>query len=738
MWDNPAMVSVTHAVAPDADAPPFELLVDGLEASARREIDEALTFARDVYGDEVLGTGESVWTHAQGMALIASALRLDGEARVAAILFAVPVYRAGSLEQVSQRFGDAVAGILEGLRKLNGLRVVTRMQGKGDAPDVRAQTESLRKMLLAMAADIRVVLLRLASRTQTLRHYADTKSVVPHEMARESLDLYAPLANRLGVGQLKWELEDLSFRFLEPATYKQIAGKLDERRSEREAFIHEATALLRSELAAAGIDAEVYGRPKHIYSIYNKMRAKKLDFEQVYDIRAVRILVHKVNQCYKALDIVNRLWIPIPEEYDDYISNPKGNNYQSLHTALRAADGRALEVQIRTYEMHRHAEFGVAAHWRYKEGGGAGEAYDEKIALLRSLLSWREDIADSTDWVEKSRRAALDDTIYLLTPQGRVIDLPDGATPVDFAYRLHTDLGNRCRGAKVDGHLVPLNTRLKSGQTVEIVAAKEGGPSRDWLNPQLGYTASGRARTKIKQYFSQLEESEMLARGRSFVIKELQREGQTQANIEDLAERLGFRNADALFVASSRGEVGVRAVHNALRGGSPEESDAGPGVVIGRSRSGDSSGKVLIVGVGKLMTSLSRCCKPAPPDAIQGFVTRGRGVSVHRVDCASFQNLVRQEPERVVEAEWGADAFKGPQSLFSVDVSVEAGDRQGLLRDISDVLSREKINVTAVNTLSKKGKAFMCFTLEVNGVAQIRQAIQLIREVGGVIDARRK
>ena len=734
------MVSVTHAVSADASAPPLELLVEGLEASAGRDLEAALEMARDIYSDEVLGTGEPVWTHALGMALIASSLRLDADARIAAVLFAVPVYRAGSLEKVAGRFGDSVAGIVEGLRKLNGLRVLTRAQTGGEAADVRAQTESLRKMLLAMAADIRVVLLRLASRTQTLRHYAERKSEVAPELARESLDIYAPLANRLGVGQLKWELEDLSFRFIEPATYKQIARKLDERRAEREAFIEEAIALLKRELAAAGIDAEVYGRPKHIYSIYNKMRSKKLRFEQVYDIRAVRVLVRKVNQCYKALDIVNRLWEPIPEEYDDYISKPKGNNYQSLHTAVRAADGRALEVQIRTHEMHRHAEFGVAAHWRYKEGGGAGEAYDEKIALLRSLLSWRDEVADSADWVAQSRRAALDDTIYLLTPQGRVIDLPDGATPVDFAYRLHTDLGHRCRGAKVEGQLVPLNTRLRSGQTVEIVAAKEGGPSRDWLNAQQGYIATSRARNKIRQYFNQLEESEMLARGRSFVIKELQREGQTQANIEELAERLGFKGADALFVAAGRGEVGVRAVHNALRGEGVEASGAGaePGIVVGRSRSGDTGGKVLIVGVGKLMTSLGRCCKPAPPDAIQGFVTRGRGVSIHRVDCPSFQNLVRREPERVVEAEWGDDAFKVAQTVFPVDVRVEAQDRQGLLRDISDVLSREKINVTAVNTLTKKGRAFMCFTFEVGGVAQIQHAITLIREVPGVIDARRK
>lgn len=737
------MVSVTHAVSSDTSDAPLELIADGLNHAARTQIQEALDLARDIYGDEVLGTGEQVWTHALGMALIASSLRLDYEARMAGILFGVPVYRAGSLETVAQRFGDSVAGIVEGLRKLNGLRVVTRVNvGKNVSSTSGSQTESLRKMLLAMATDIRVVLLRLASRTQTLRYYAESRSEAPAEVALESLDIYAPLANRLGVGQLKWELEDLSFRFLDPTSYKQIAKMLDERRAEREGFIEDAVDLLKGELKKIGIEAEVTGRPKHIFSIYNKMRKKKLDFSQLYDIRAVRVLVAQVNQCYRVLDIVNRLWEPIPAEFDDYIVRPKGNNYQSLHTALRAADGRALEVQIRTHEMHQHAEFGVAAHWRYKEDSdGGNEAYDEKIALLRSLLSWREEVTDAADWIERSRRVALDDTIYLLTPQGRVIDLARGATPIDFAYRLHSELGHRCRGAKVDGKLVPLNTPLESGQTVEIVAAKEGGPSRDWLNAQLNYVATNRARSKIRQYFNQLEESEVLARGRSFVIKELQRDGQSQANIEDLAENLGFKSTDSMFLAAGRGELGARAILNALRekenvpAEQAEESD----IVVGRSSSSrHAGGKVLVVGVGKLLTSLGRCCKPAPPDAIQGFVTRGRGVSVHRVDCPSFQNLAKREPERIIEAQWGEDAFKGERSVFPVDVVVEAADRNGLLRDISDVLSREKINVIAVNTLTKKNRAQMCFTFEVNGVSQIQRAIALIHEVSGVISASRR
>ncbi|CAI09856.1 GTP pyrophosphokinase (ATP:GTP 3'-pyrophosphotransferase) [Aromatoleum aromaticum EbN1] len=733
------MVSVTHAISQNDAVPPVELLADGLGADDRALIEKALELARGAYENHVLGTGESVWTHAMGMALIAASLRLDVETRVAALLFAVGDYGEDPIETVTARFGDGVARLVEGLRKLNGLRLLTRMTATATAPEIRAQTEVLRKMLLAMVEDIRVVLLRLASRTQTLRYFTEQKGEIRTDVARESLDIYAPLANRLGVWQLKWELEDLSFRFLEPETYKRIAKMLDERRVERESFIQEAIERLKREIAAVGIKAEVYGRPKHIYSIYNKMRAKRLDFSQVYDIRALRVLVGNVRDCYTVLGIVNQIWQPIGQEFDDYITKPKGNNYQSLHTAVLAGDGRAVEVQIRTHDMHKHAELGVAAHWRYKEGQGHGGDYDEKIALLRSLLSWRDEIADSADWVEKFKRASLDDAIYVLTPQGKVVDLPRGATPIDFAYRLHTDLGHRCRGAKVDGHLVPLNTHLENGQTVEITAAKEGGPSRDWLNPVQGYVATGRARTKIKQYFNQLEENELLARGRAVVTKEMQREGQSQANIDEIAGKLGFKNAESMFVAAGRGEVGPRAVHLALRDtGEPAPEAADSGMVIGQSRAGDSSDKILIVGVGKLLTSLGRCCKPAPPDAIEGFVTRGRGISIHRVDCRDFQRLAGSHPERVIKADWGEQAYNNRQSVFPVDIAVQAADRQGLLRDISEVLSREKLNVIAVNTLTKKGTAYMRFTMEVGGVAQVQRAITLIREVPDVIDAQRK
>jgi GTP pyrophosphokinase len=733
------MVAVTHSISQSASALSApELLCEGLAPEDAHRVGVALEWVQPIYEARTLGTHEPVWQHALGTALIAASLRLDADTRVAALCFAVGDVLDHPNDEIVTRFGEGVAQLVDGLRRLNGLRVITRMTTTASAPEIRAQSEVLRKMLLAMVEDIRVVLLRVASRTQTLRYFTDHPGPIRESIARESLDIYAPLANRLGIWQLKWELEDLSFRFLEPETYKRIARMLDERRVEREQFIVDAVARLKSEVVAIGVKAEVYGRPKHIYSIYNKMRGKRLDFSQIYDVRALRVLVSEVKDCYAVLGIVHQIWTPIPKEFDDYISMPKGNNYQSLHTAVYAADGRSLEVQIRTHGMHNHAELGVAAHWRYKEGGGAPNAdYDEKIALLRSLLSWRDEVTDAADWLEQFKRASLDDTIYVLTPQGRVIDLPRGATPIDFAYRVHTDVGHHCRGAKVNGHLVTLNTPLESGQTVEIMSTKEGGPSRDWLNAHQNYVCTSRARQKIKQYFSALEEEELLVRGRSVLSREIQREGHGQVNIEDLASRLGFKSAEALFVAAGRSEVGPRAIQIALRGAdSPELVEETPEVALGQSHSGDAGDTIMIVGVGKLMTSLGRCCKPAPPDAIQGYVTRGRGVSIHRIECRDFQALVRANPERLISAEWGSVGAP-KDAVFPVDILVHAMDRQGLLRDISEVLSREKLNVIAVNTLSRKGSARMRFTLEVHDGHQIQRAQTLIRDVKGVTDVER-
>ncbi len=743
------MVSVVHSLQQSSgEAETLAKLCLGLSADGAAGAVEALTLAREAYGGKLLGTGESILQHALGMALIVASLDLDVDARIAALLFAATDHVKDGNERLKAGYGDTVAGLVAGLHRLGSLRPLTRaaagagtVAGPGAADlraEVKPQAEILRKMLLAMVDDIRVVLLRLASRVQTLRFLNNQPGEQRLQMAQESLLIYAPLANRLGIWHVKWELEDLSFRYLEPETYKRIAKMLDEKRSERASFIDDAVARLQAEVAAVGVRAEIYGRPKHIFSIWNKMRGKDIDFANVYDVRAVRIIVDEIKDCYTALGIVHHLWQPIHGEFDDYISHPKGNFYRSLHTAVEVEDGRSLEVQIRTREMHEHAELGVAAHWRYKESGSsvkAGGAYEDKISWLRQLLSWRDEIADSAEWVEQFKRAALDDTIYVLTPQDKVIDLPRGATALDFAYRLHTDLGHRCRGAKIDGHMVPLNTPLKTGQRIEVVTVKSGGPSRDWLNPTQAYLASPRARSKVKQWFAALDDAELLAQGRSLVTRELQRESQSQANLDELAAKLGLKSAEALFLAVARGEVGMRALDVALRG-STAALEPEPEIHTRKSRAGDS--RILVVGVDKLLTQVGLCCKPIPPDAITGFVTRGKGISIHRVDCSNFRNMAARNPERVIGTEWGEQWAAQSGAVYSVDLLVDAGDRQGLLRDISDILTREKINVTAVRTQTRAGIAHMSFTVELSGTAALQKALVLLREVPGVVSAQRR
>jgi len=718
-----------------------EKLSTGLSTADGARIRRALEFIAPIYAGNRLGTGEEVSRHVLGMALIATALRLDADTRLAALLFAMHQFHPNNAkEQIEQEFSADIARLVSGLHRLNGLRLLAPTP-TSSMRDVRTQPEVLRKMVLAMVEDIRVVLLRLASRTQTLRYYTDHPGPEREETARESLDIYAPLANRLGVWEIKWELEDLSFRFLNPDTYQQIAHQIAQKRSERERFITEAIALLKKECEAAGIQAEIYGRPKHIYSIWKKMRAKQVPLEEIYDLRALRVIVDQVGDCYTVLGIVHQIWTPVAKEFDDYITKPKGNLYQSLHTAMIAADRRPLEVQIRTWEMHEHAELGVAAHWRYKEGvrgTGKQDAYGDKVALLRELLSWRDEIADASNWIEQFKRAALDDTIYVMTPQGRVVDLPRGATPIDFAYHVHTQIGHRCRGAKADGVLVALNTPLASGQTVEIVTAKQGGPSRDWLNPQLGFLRTSRARHKVKQYFISLDETQTVMEGRAVVQRELQREGATQANIDALAAQLGYASADAMFLAAGRNELGQRAIQQALRGPVPAPEPA-PEFVPRKSRVGGKNDGVLIVGVDKLLTQLGRCCKPAPRDPIQGYITRGKGISIHRSECPNFAGMARLNPERVIAADWGDSAQAGESggAAYPVDIAVECADRTGLLRDITEVLSREMINVTAVNTISRQGKAYMNFTMEVTGIAQLQRALKLIGEIPSVLRTRR-
>jgi GTP pyrophosphokinase len=489
------------------------------------------------------------------------------------------------------------------------------------------------------------------------------------------------------------------------------------------------------------LHADVSGRPKHIYSIWNKMRRKHAGIDSLYDIRAVRILVDEVKDCYTALGVVHNLWTPVPREFDDYIAKPKANDYRSLHTAVIGPEGKPLEVQIRTRDMHQHSEYGVAAHWRYKESGPARARHDPgfnaKIAWLRQILDWKDAVADASELLAAFKSSLFTESIYVLTPQGKVIDLPHGATPIDFAYHVHTGLGHRCRGARVDGQMVPLNYVLKNGQQVDIIAAKQGGPSRDWLNPDLGYVHSHRAKTKVRQWFKAQQLDETIAQGRAMVERELSRLGRTALKLEAVAAKAGFAKIDEFFAAYARDDINSRQVQAAIHA-VMEPATAGPvaepAVITRKSRAGGAGSGILVVGVDRLMTGLARCCKPATPDPIVGFVTRGKGVTIHRATCANVARIRTREPERLIAADWGA----AREEVFPVDIIVEAMDRQGLLRDVSEVFSREKINVTAVNTLSRNLQARMSFTLEVESVAQLKRTLALVQDVRGVLGAARR
>jgi GTP pyrophosphokinase len=631
--------------------------------------------------------GEDLHAHAMGVKEILLFLKLDE----ASCLAAEHLDSTLSKESLEKQLGQEVAQLIMGYRALKAAQLkIARQSSNQLGQSAQAQVEVLRKMLLAFAHDLRVVLLHLASVVQTLRWVTSQRIETPSSWAQDILDVDAALANRLGIWQLKWEMEDLAFRCLAPDTYKQIASLLDSKRIEREAFIADVMNRLQAELNQAGIKGEVQGRPKHIYSIWKKMQGKSIDFAQLYDVRAFRIMVEDVKDCYAALGIVHHIWQPIPKEFDDYIARPKPNGYQSLHTVVMDADNISFEVQVRTHEMHKQAEYGVAAHWRYKEAGKQGyagtvsakEEYDRRIAWARQLIAWKEDAWDQLKGQE------LDDQIYVLTPLGQVVPLQQGATPIDFAYSVHTDLGHHCRGSRVDGAMVPLDTQLKNGQTVEIISVKQGGPSLDWLNAERGYLATNRAKSKVRAWFTAQQ-----------------------------AEQDGDK--------TDKDEIVAEVVKPDL-----------PDIILRKSKVKAGQGDVLVVGVDSLLTQLSRCCRPVPPDPISGFVTRGRGVSIHRQDCSTFKQLLARAPERVVVTEWGNQP-EG-KSLFPVDLALMAVDRQGLLRDISEVFSRLKINVTGVKTQSRKGTASMQFTVEVPSTNGLQTAVSALLEVKGVTEARRK
>ena len=674
----------------------------------------------------------------------------DDETIAAALIVSALAKKDIDAALINELFGEDVASLVLGFMRAGKIDVAATAGGTDAHGADSVGIEALRKMLLAMADDVRVVLIKLAERVVYMRSITQAAESTRAAAARHTRSLFVPLANRLGIFAIKWELEDLSFRFLEPNIYKNIATLLDGKRIEREAFIERVLQSLRADLVRLNIKAEIAGRPKHIWSIHRKMQSKNLPFDHLYDIRAVRVLVDSVDDCYAVLALIHDEFKPIVGEFDDYIAQPKANNYQSLHTAVIGPEAKTLEVQIRTHEMHNASEHGVAAHWRYKEGAGhktaADKRFESKIAWLRQVLDWKRELADEGGFSEQVKQGLFNDTVYVFTPQGKVIDLTAGSTPVDFAYHVHTDLGHRCRGAKLDGQIVPLNTKLQNAQRVEILAAKQGGPSRDWLNPQLGFLASPRAMTKVRTWFRQEYFEVDVAHGRQTLDRELARNSATAVALEKISAALNHKDLNECLAEIGRGEITAHQIEIAIRGATNISLSTAP--VLGfealpiapdsTKSEHKSAGGVLMLGVNNIATLVAKCCKPMPPDAIVGFVTKTRGVMVHRLDCSNIVSLSNEQRDRLMPAQWSAGMGDTNSQKFAADIEVIANDRQGLLRDISEALSHERINVTAVNTISKANMASMRFTVEIQRTEQLQKVLRAVSEVEGVESVRRR
>ena len=688
------LASKTSATNPMTDFVSIALASQVTSAGSTEEsevLSKARIFAERLLEFESLDSGENSLAHADAVAAILKQIGGSESLQAASYLVYASAYLSKPAEIIGKVFGESMTALAVEATELLRLEKQTRAKQISRPPKLEgvAQTENVRRMLLAFSRDFRVVMLRLASCVQTLRYYAAQKEIAPKEIAQEALTIFAPLANRLGIWQIKWEMEDLAFRFLEPLAYKEIAKLLEDKRTEREVYVEQLRAQLERELREIGVSAQVFGRPKHIYSIAKKMRGKSLGFDKVFDIRALRVIVQTNDECYAALAHVHSKLRPLENEFDDYISRPKPNGYQSLHTVVADQRDLPVEIQIRTQQMHDHAEHGVAAHWAYKEAGAKGyggvsadSSYDQKIAVLRQLLAWEQDISSQTGGAGDSSLSNIDtlsDWIYVLTPNAAIVELPSGATCVDFAYTLHTNLGHRCRGARVDGAMVTLNTPLKNGQTVEIISAKEGGPSRDWLNPELGFLVSPRARSKVRAWFNALATQENVSKGRESVEKLLQREGKTSTNLEDLASQLGFKNAEALFEVVGKDEFSLRNIevilHPRVQSNETEDELFLKNARLKETRPGPAQSGILVVGVDSLMTQLARCCRPAPPDDIRGFITRGKGVSIHRTSCLNFKELVLRNEDRVIEVQWGGvnQSATNTPIFYPVDVEIRSG-----------------------------------------------------------------
>ncbi|WNW11441.1 GTP diphosphokinase [Pseudomonas sp. DTU_2021_1001937_2_SI_NGA_ILE_001] len=709
----------------------------------RQAMKEACEFARQAEAQSNTrrndwADGTSTFQTGLEIAEILADLKLDQDSLIAAVIYRGVREGLIPLPQVEERFGATVAKLIEGVQRMAAISASLSPR-QSLVLGSQTQVENLRKMLVAMVDDVRVALIKLAERTCAIRAVKNADEEKRNRVAREVFDIYAPLAHRLGIGHIKWELEDLSFRYLEPDQYKQIAKLLHERRLDRERFITDVMTQLDNELQATGVKADISGRAKHIYSIWRKMQRKGLAFSQIYDVRAVRVLVPEMRDCYTALGIVHTLWRHIPKEFDDYIANPKENGYRSLHTAVIGPEGKVLEVQIRTHAMHEEAELGVCAHWRYKgtDVKSSSNHYEEKISWLRQVLEWHEELGDIGGLAEQLRVDIEPDRVYVFTPDGHAIDLPKGATPLDFAYRVHTEIGHNCRGAKINGRIVPLNYSLQTGEQVEIITSKQGTPSRDWLNPNLGYITTSRARAKIVHWFKLQARDQNVAAGRSLLERELARMALLQVDFEKLAEKANYKTGEDMFAALGAGDLRLTQLVNlAQQQVEPERMDAVE--LIPRKATGYKPGKrgdIQIQGVGNLLTQIAGCCQPVPGDAIVGYITQGRGVTIHRQDCASVLQLGGKEPERIIQVSWGP----APALTYPVDILIRAYDRSGLLRDVTQVLLNERINVLAVNTRSNKedNTALMSLTIEIPGLDALGRLLGRISQLPNIIETRR-
>lgn len=670
------------------------------------------------------------------MADILADLQLDQQALLAAIIYPSVSEDKVTLDEVREFYDENVAKLVEGVLRMAAIENLRNNKeqtvfGKQSAE----QAENVRKMLVAMVDDVRIALIKLSERTCAIRAVKNASEEIRHHVAREVADIYAPLAHRLGIGQIKWELEDLAFRYLKPEEYKNIARLLDEKRLSRQTYVDKVVQALSNQIKQNGIDAEVYGRAKHIYSIWRKMRRKGIKFSEVYDMSAVRILVSEFRECYEVLGIVHSMWRNIPDEFDDYIAAPKENGYRSLHTAVFGPENKILEVQIRSLEMHEQAEFGVCSHWRYKgsDSHKTSDSYEKKIEWLRNLLEWHEDLGVNTI-ADALSHGIEQDRIYLFTPEGHIVDLPKGATPLDFAYRIHTEIGHRCRGARVNGRIVPLNHHLKTADQVEIITGKQEMPTRDWLIESLGYLNTSRARAKVRQWFGARAKDQNIADGRAVFDRELKRLGIYELDFERLVKSLKLNKPDELYAAIGSGNVSIgqviRAVQNQVA--QPE----GPSIHLVKETASSPDNDIFIEGVGNLMTTIANCCHPVPGDEISGYITRGRGVSIHRKDCYNLLRLQNNESGRIIQVDWG----EAPKQRYSVEIVVEAYDRKGLLRDITVLLDSAHINVTAIQTFSDKGKhtVDMVVTIEIRDFTELSRVLARMNQLPNIASAQRK